>query len=111
MPLPTSRKRRHTQKWQMNRQQQKRDRKIRIKGLVDKLKNVPCRDCGKKYPPYVMDFDHVNGEKYKAISQLRARGISTRRLNREVANCHRERTHQRGYSSMSYELSPREKAI
>ena len=25
---------------------------------LDALKCVPCRDCGRVYPPYVMDFDH-----------------------------------------------------
>jgi hypothetical protein len=25
---------------------------------VDRLKSVPCKDCGLSYPPYVMDFDH-----------------------------------------------------
>jgi len=25
---------------------------------IDRLKSVPCKDCGLLYPPYVMDFDH-----------------------------------------------------
>ncbi len=25
---------------------------------LNKIKDVPCLDCGIKYPPYVMSFDH-----------------------------------------------------
>src|SRR5882672_11318622 len=73
-----------------------------IKFLND-LKNVPCVDCGKKYPPWVMDFDHIKGVKEKALSQLIGKGhISQKRILEEVekceivcSNCHRERTHNR----------------
>ena len=40
-----------------------RRRRERGKDYVDTLKRVPCADCGVEYPPYVMDFDHVRGEK------------------------------------------------
>ena len=30
---------------------------------VRAAKNVPCTDCGVRYPHYVMDFDHVRGVK------------------------------------------------
>ncbi len=29
--------------------------------LVRRMKDVPCADCGTRYPYYVMDFDHVRG--------------------------------------------------
>lgn len=31
--------------------------------FVNKLKNKPCVDCEKIYPPWVMDFDHKIGYK------------------------------------------------
>jgi hypothetical protein len=40
-----------------------RERRERGKAYVDELKSRPCVDCGVRYPPYVMDFDHVRGEK------------------------------------------------
>ena len=37
-------------------------RKIRISNTKEYIRNLkestPCKDCGKKYPYYVMDFDH-----------------------------------------------------
>lgn len=31
--------------------------------IVREAKSQPCADCGVRYPPYVMDFDHVRGPK------------------------------------------------
>ena len=67
--------------------------------FLNSHKNVPCMDCGKKYPPYVMDFDHRDpSTKSFTISQRRAT-ISLQALENEIAkcdiicaNCHRERT-------------------
>jgi len=68
---------------------------------MDRLKNAPCMDCGKKYPPYVMDFDHRPGEeKLAPVSRLLLKGVEA--LLSEVAkcdlvcaNCHRVRTYTR----------------
>jgi hypothetical protein len=78
------------------------DRRIRRKSrreLVAELKNVPCADCGVKYPPYVMDFDH-RGDKLFEISDAIGREVSLDRFLAEIAkcdvvcsNCHRERHH------------------
>ena len=38
-------------------------RELRIKDYIRKLKSEPCVDCNVAYPWYVMDFDHVRGEK------------------------------------------------
>jgi hypothetical protein len=72
-----------------------------IRNFVRKRKeNVPCVDCGVKYPYYVMDFDHLEDKKFN-ISYLAATGrIGT--LKMEIAkceivcaNCHRKRTYER----------------
>ena len=66
--------------------------------FIDSLKDVPCHDCGGKYPPYVMDFDHVNGEKRRVLSRMAH--YSPERILEEAAkcdvvcaNCHRIRSH------------------
>lgn len=60
--------------------------------------NKPCVDCGVIYPPYVLDFDHVTGEKIDRVSRL-VQTSSIERIQEEIdkcvlrcANCHRERT-------------------
>ncbi len=76
-------------------------RRKKNKDYVDKLKSNSCTDCGKKYPPYVMHFDHL--PKYKKIieiGQMRCWGIEKIKTEIEkcelvCANCHAERTHKR----------------
>lgn len=69
-----------------------------LREIVKKAKDVPCIDCGKTYPPYVMDFDHRRGVKVAKVSAL-VYANSVRLLLEEIekcdvvcANCHRERT-------------------
>jgi hypothetical protein len=78
-----------------------RNRRARLRIELDALKAAPCADCGKRYPPYVMDFDHRDPTK-KAFSIAHSDDVTTsmRRLLSEIAkcdlvcaNCHRERTY------------------
>lgn len=78
-----------------------RKRKEAARQAVRDLKEVPCADCGTEYPYYVMDFDHVRGEKISNVSRMAAIAANAQ-LREEVAkcdvvcaNCHRERTHRR----------------
>lgn len=80
--------------WRRKSTKKKRDA---IKARIGELKARPCTDCGRSYPPEVMDFDHVRGEKKFDVSLAPARPI--RDLEIEVlkcevvcANCHRQRT-------------------
>ena len=76
----------------------------RNRRAIQEAKNVPCADCGRRYPHYVMDFDHRPGEK-KSFNLSIAAGqtrLSWEKIAAEIAkcdvvcaNCHRERTHQR----------------
>jgi hypothetical protein len=61
-----------------------------------------CVDCGVAYPYYVMDFDHVRGEKTANVADILNRSCSRPVLFAEIAkcdlvcsNCHRVRTHNR----------------
>lgn len=75
---------------------------LRKKEFINSVKDVPCKDCGKKYPPICMDFDHTNGEKRLAISALLAKGMPMEKILNEIkkcepicSNCHRIRTWKR----------------
>ena len=74
-----------------------RDYYIKRRAWVDGLKDKPCKDCGGKFPPECMDFDHVSGDKEFEIHNK----IMTNKqvLLKEIAkcevvcsNCHRIRT-------------------
>jgi len=75
------------------------------KELIRRTKDQPCADCGVKYPYYVMQFDHVRGIKLFNIADYGQLGaVSLKKLLAEIAkcdvvcaNCHAERTFQRGY--------------
>lgn len=73
------------------------------KDAVQLLKNKPCLDCGKIYPPCVMDFDHIGNNKEINISTAIFKGWSLKRIENEInkcelvcSNCHRIRTAIRG---------------
>lgn len=65
--------------------------------MRDAMKDVPCLDCGGRFPPECMDFDHRPGE-----VKLMEMGETMRKLSLWLAeaakcdivcaNCHRIRT-------------------
>lgn len=74
-----------------------------IRKLLSEKKNVPCADCGMAYPSYVMQFDHVSGNKKFTIGSSAGR-VSVKTMLSEISkcevvcsNCHAERTHKRSY--------------
>ncbi len=85
-------------KWQRGDQKVKR---AAIRELIGILKDVPCADCGKRYSRYVMDFDHVRGDKHFTIGRsqehpdLEAVAEEIAKCDVVCANCHREREFQR----------------
>jgi len=65
------------------------------------LKDLPCMDCGIKYPHWIMQFDHVRGTKLGNLGSM-AVSVSLKALLEEAekcevvcANCHADRTHSR----------------
>lgn len=79
---------------------EKKKRKKLLAEYIKQVKNIPCTDCGKRYPPYVMDFDHRDpSQKLYIVSEIVNRSVSMTRLKDEIikcdvvcSNCHRERT-------------------
>jgi hypothetical protein len=73
----------------------------KIQRVVKDAKNCPCADCGQRFASYVMDFDHVRGEKafdigHNAYSRgMKALLLEMSKCEVVCANCHRERTHAR----------------
>jgi hypothetical protein len=81
----------------------KKERLEAQRRLIREAKNRPCADCTVTYPYYVMEFDHVRGEKKYNLNRLGKMSASWDTIKAEIAkcevvcaNCHRERTHQRG---------------
>lgn len=79
-----------------------RARQDTMRAWVQAQKDRPCADCRKRFPTFVMDFDHRPGEtKVLQVSLLYRHG-SWSKLRREIvkcdvvcANCHRIRTQKR----------------
>lgn len=66
---------------------------------LNELKDIPCFDCGKSWPAYCMDFDHIKGVKKFDVANM---VVYTDLVDEEVAkcqivcsNCHKIRTQQR----------------
>src|SRR5437016_6236950 len=55
----------------------------RYSAFVGWLKQGPCLDCGKQFPPVAMDFDHVRGMKLRNIGIAQ----TLEQLQVEVAKC------------------------
>lgn len=107
MPSKDPDKRRDaTKRWYQNHKQEhiarvkETSRKIR-ESVYEYKAARPCTDCGLHYPHYVMEFDHVRGEKTANVADMINRNC-TRKVWEEIekcelvcANCHRCRTHAR----------------
>jgi len=75
-----------------------------IRELIQRSKiGKTCADCGQAYPPWVLQFDHLDASKKQAaVANMATRGPSLARVEKEIAkceivcaNCHAERTYRR----------------
>ena len=60
--------------------------KSRGRAIIHKLKEQPCEDCGIQHPPWVMQFDHIVGEKRTTLSKMTS--YSEASILEEAAKCH-----------------------
>ena len=71
--------------------------------IIRLAKDKPCADCGHRFHPVCMDFDHrVAGEKAHNVAALKSRNPAILRAEIDkcdvvCSNCHRIRTHGRNY--------------
>lgn len=89
------------------------EQKGKLREIVNRAKDVPCADCGVVYPHYVMDFDHVRGEKEAHVSRMLSRGVPEEVLLAEIekcevvcANCHRERSFGKKFGKEGTSATP-----
>jgi hypothetical protein len=80
--------------------ERRRARIERHREIVRELKSQPCADCGERFPPEAMDFDHIAKKRIEVSRLLYISG--TEALLAEIqkcevvcANCHRIRTRRR----------------
>ena len=71
----------------------------RIRQVANAAKDVPCMDCGVRYPLCATDFDHVRGKKLFGLND--ATSHSLQKVKDEIAkcdvvcaNCHADRTYK-----------------
>ena len=78
-------------------------RRVLVRAKIHELKAVPCADCGLRYPPYVMQFDHVRGQKCFNVGEaitLNMAALLAEAAKCEIvcSNCHAERTWRRSHT-------------
>jgi hypothetical protein len=50
--------------------------------------SLPCTDCGKHFPHYMLDWDHARGEKVISIGAISKNGLNnSKKLADELAKC------------------------
>lgn len=78
-----------------------RQARLRRAEKLRQLKDAPCTDCGIKYPPYVMQYDHIGSDKVAGIAYLLTRSSwqiildEIAKCELVCANCHAIRSYQR----------------
>jgi hypothetical protein len=84
------------------RLEEKRTLWRRQAAMLDQLRDVPCADCGNRFPPCSMDFDHRDpAQKRSTVPSLIGRAgdaailAEAAKCDIVCANCHRVRTHER----------------
>lgn len=74
----------------------------RLKQIVLEAKGSQCRQCLNEFPPWVLQFDHVTGDKQGNVCDMIMDCVSDQKLKLEIAkcevvcaNCHADRTYKR----------------
>ena len=81
-----------------NLAQKQRKRHLAVRAEIAKAKDVPCADCGGRFPAVCMDFDHLpeRGPKKFNVSQTsrsaESRAEEMAKCEVVCANCHRIRS-------------------
>ena len=95
--------RRNAERYRASAAVRNEQRRAKVRRIIRKAKDRPCADCGRRYPVFVMDFDHRSGT--RKLFNIGAVALAGRydepSLGEEIrkcdvvcANCHRMRTHR-----------------
>lgn len=83
-----------------------KEARLRKVEKFNKIKSQPCVDCGNRFHPCAMDFDHISDDKTKNVSWLlnnRSWGEVLKEIEKcelVCSNCHRVRTWNRMQESI-----------
>ena len=80
-------RRKHPEKKRQQALAGKKKARERKRELINTAKNNPCMDCGGVFPYFVMDLDHVRGEKICQVSLMVSMGFSDEEIVEEIAKC------------------------
>jgi hypothetical protein len=66
-----------------------RSKRVETANAVNSLKSAPCVDCGRSFPPFCMEFDHIDpSKKCNDIKNLVCKGRSFNFVLKEIEKCH-----------------------
>lgn len=70
------------------RRRNKYGQRVKCREFINQVKDRPCMDCGVKYPPPVMQFDHRDPSTKKfTISQFAGGDANLEAIKEEIAKC------------------------
>lgn len=87
--------------------------------ILNYLLTNPCIDCGET-DPRVLEFDHVRGQKERALSEASRAGWSIEKIKKEIdkcdvrcSNCHKRKTakDQNWYSDWEFLIEEKNKHL
>lgn len=90
---------------QYNSKLKRKDTPTSVAYIRKQKESSPCVDCGSYFKYWIMDYDHVQGDKARSINKMQRLSIET--IKNEIdkcelvcANCHRIRTYERKLKSL-----------
>lgn len=95
------------EQYRVNNHRANRKLALEVRSEVQAVKAAsPCADCGQKFKPWQMQFDHVRGKKVGNVSALASSGrralvlAEIKKCDIVCANCHADRTYRRMHADM-----------
>ncbi len=93
--------------WLQRKREKFRSRREEQMKFLERVRELPCADCGRRFLPVVMEFDHRDPSAKRYAMNTVAGRLRFSRLLEEMAkcdilctNCHRIRTRRRSHGRM-----------
>jgi hypothetical protein len=74
-------------KYQEQYKQKASNHRSKRRAILFQLKDKPCLDCGIKFHPCAMEFDHINKDKSFDVGAMFRSGLKLETIMLEVAKC------------------------